>query len=113
MGDDPRVWHEALLLWPGIGAKRPWALYTPDKDLYVVFLRPGVRDDGPDKTALVKGGRCASVPRGQFYRFERKVTPAALQVLLARGKEEVASAGLAGQFVTEFVSTSGVVANLS
>eukprot|EP00974_Lingulodinium_polyedra_P012940 1256118-Lingulodinium_polyedra.AAC.1 len=33
--DDPGVWHERLLCWPGGGPGRGWwVVLTPDQDLY-------------------------------------------------------------------------------
>ena len=48
--DDPGVWHEALVTWPGSGANRPLAIYTPDGDHYVEY--GSGPEAGPQRVAL-------------------------------------------------------------
>ena len=90
--DDPGVWHEALVTWPGSGSNRPLAIYTPDGDHYVEYCLGA--EAGPHRLALCSAsGDCPVVPDGGFYRFRSYPAKDALQELFRDGRRLLESDG--------------------
>ena len=48
---DDHVWHERLVLWPSGTTPTSYYILTPDDDVYVEELDPGV-NDGPTRTRI-------------------------------------------------------------
>ena len=85
--DSDDVWHERMLIWPGMDGG--WCGLTPDGDLYLEWMLP---DGSGDVRRIIALPDSRDVPHGiqeGVYRFRQYPTDDRLKALLREGKSIV------------------------